>query len=168
MTQRLLLANCAAAVLLAAAVYLTRARSRRVAGALCGGVVAAVLAIGEDVLAHGFGWWWYPGVSTAYGPPLAYLAIALWYGAGVALIGWRITRRFPERGLGFFIAAVAVLGPLRDYGLAARVGAVAFADGLAPVVADAVCWAGVAALAQAVMRAVAGPAAGDRLARRRR
>jgi hypothetical protein len=167
MTQRLLVAILASALLLATAVWLTRARSRRVLGALAGGAAAGVLAIGEDLVGHAFGWWWYPGVKTPYGPPLAYVAIALWYGAGVALIGWRITRRFERRGLALFIAAVAVLGPVRDYALAARVGAVAFGDGLAPVVADAICWAGVAAVAQAVMRAVAGPAKRDRLRRAR-
>jgi len=34
---------------------------------------------------------------------LLYLALWLWYGVGVTLIGWRISRRFGWRGLIGFI-----------------------------------------------------------------
>lgn len=47
-----------------------------------------------------------------------YTVVALWYGAGVALIGWRVIRRFGGRGLVTFIGIMGVYGPIRDYGAA--------------------------------------------------
>jgi hypothetical protein len=76
-------------------------------------------------------------------------------------------RRFGWRGEVVFLAAVMVLGTLRDYLEAEKaLGLIALAPGVATVLVDAVCWAGLTALAQAVMRLVAGPAAADRLTRR--
>ena len=43
---------------------------------------------------------------------------------------------------------------------------IALAPGLTTILVDVVCWAGLTALAQGVMRLVAGRAAADRLARR--
>src|SRR4051794_25863911 len=79
---------------LAVSVILLRPTLRRVTGALVSGVVVAGLNLLVDVAAYHLGWWWYPTVPTSYGPPLFYVAAGLWYGAGVALIAWRLRRRF--------------------------------------------------------------------------
>lgn len=166
-TRLLLLANCASALLLAITIYFTRATFRRAAGALAGGVAAAMLNAAQDTLAHYQGWWYYPFVQTPYAPMLIYTAVALWYGGGVALVGWRVTRRFGGRGLAAFIGIMGLYGPARDYAAATWSGLITFAPGVVPVLADAACWASGMALAQAVMRLVAGPARSDRLARSR-
>ena len=66
-----------------------------------------------------------------------------------------------------FLTAVTVVGTLRDYLVAGQaLGLIVLAPGPLTVLVVAACWAGMTALAQAVMRVVAGPAAADRLARR--
>jgi hypothetical protein len=162
-TRMLIVADCAALVLLGMTVYLTRATFRRLVGALMAGVTVTLLVAGADVLARKLGWWYYPSLKTPYELVLMYLAAALWYGAGVALIGWRLTRRFGWRGLGAFVGVMGIVGPLRDYAGAAMTGAVVFGPGIIPVLGDAVCWAGGMAIAQAVMRLLVGSAGMDKL-----
>jgi hypothetical protein len=162
-TRQLILADCAALVLLGITVYFTRASFLRVVGALIAGVSVTLLIAGADALARDLGWWYYPGGNTPYGPLLMYVAAALWYGAGVALIGWRLTRRFGRRGLVALVGVMGIVGPMRDYAGAALTGAIVFTPGIATVLGDAACWAGGTAVAQGVMRLVAGPARGDRL-----
>jgi len=99
-TSQLILTDCVSLILLGITTLLTRATPRRILGALAGGLAAALLNVGEDIVAFSLGWWYYPSVATSYGPPLMYVAVGLWYGAGVALIGWRLTRRFGWRGAG--------------------------------------------------------------------
>jgi hypothetical protein len=66
-----------------------------------------------------------------------------------------------------FLAVVTVVGTLRDYLVGQQALAViTFAPGVGTVLVDAACWAGLTALAQAVMHLVAGPARRDPLARR--
>ena len=162
----LIAASCVYAGVLVAAAYFTRATARRVAGAFAGGVTVGMVGVGVETLAHTLGWWRYPSVETPYGPPLMYPAVVLLFSA-LALIGWRVTRRFGWRGQAGFLAALAILGALRDYGWAARLPElIVFAPGIGPAFVDAACWVGLAALAQAVMRWLAGPARSDPLARR--
>ena len=162
----LIAASCVYATVLVAAVYFTRATARRVAGALAGGVTVGIVGVGVETLAHMLGWWRYPSVGTPYGPPLMYPAVVLLF-SSLALIGWRVTRRFGWRGQAVFLAALAILGALRDYGWAARLPElIVFAPGIGPAFVDAACWVGLAALAQPVMRWLAGPARSDPLARR--
>jgi hypothetical protein len=152
--------------MLAAAIGFTRATARRVAGALIGGGAVAVAGVGIEALAHTLGWWRYPSVETPYGPPMLYPALVLAF-ALLSLIGWRVTRRFGWRGQVAFLAAVTVVGTLRDYLYAAKYPHwIVFAPGIVTVLVDAACWAGLTALAYAVMRLVAGPARDDPLARR--
>lgn len=162
-TRQLLLGNGAALVLLGVTVYLTRATFRRFLGALIGGVTVTLVMVGADALARNLGWWYYPAGMTSYELALMYVAAALWYGAGVALIGWRLTRRFGWRGLVSFIGVMGIVGPLRDYAGAALTHAIVFAPGIVPALGDAACWAGGIALVQAIMRLVSGPARADRL-----
>jgi hypothetical protein len=166
MQQLILLASCVYFVVLAATVYFTRATIRRVLGAVAGGVAVAVVGLGVEVLCQSLGFWRYPSDETGYGPPLMYPVLVL-YWAVLSLIGWRVIRRFSWRGELVFLAAVTVQGTLRDYFEAGQaLGVIVLAPGLATLLVDAACWAGLTALAQVVMRLVAGPAAADRLARR--
>lgn len=167
MTTRLLvLADCVTLILIGITKYLTHATSRRVLGALVGGVTVTLLIVGVDALAEKRGWWHYPNAGAPYELPLLYVAAALWYGAGVALIGWRLTRRFGWRGLAGLIGVAAIVGPARDYAAASITGVIVFSPGIAPVLLDALCWAGGLALVQGIMRLVAGPARYDRLRQR--
>ena len=100
-----------------------------------------------------------------WGPLLLYPLLILVF-AVLSLIGWRVMRRFGWRGELVFLAVVAVQGTLRDYFEAGQaLGVIELAPGLATVLVDIVCWVGLTALAQAVMRLVAGPAMADPLAR---
>ncbi len=96
-----------------------------------------------------------------------YVAVGLWYGVGVTLIGWRVIRRFGRRGFIAFIAFMAVYGPLRDYaGVALSRGTVqVISSGIMPFVGDTVLWASLNAVAQGTMWLVAGSSDADRLAR---
>ena len=151
---------------LCAAVYFTRASVRRVLGALVGGVVVAVFGFGVELVCQALGQWHYPSDDTGRGPLLMYPSLALHW-ATLALIGWRVMRRYGWRGEAVFLASVALLGTLRDYFVAEQaLGAIVLAPGVTTVLVDIVCWAGQTALAQALMWPVAGPATADRLARR--
>ena len=158
-------ASCIYVVVLAATIYFTRAGVRRVAGALLGGVAVSVAGIGIENLAHRFGWWRYPSVDTPYGPPLIY-PVAICMFASLALIAWRVTRRFGWRGQVVFLTALTIVGTLRDYAWdALRPDLIVIAPGFGVILVDAACWFGLAILAQAVMRWVAGPVGSDSLAR---
>jgi hypothetical protein len=162
--QLLLAATGVYLVLLCAAVYFTRATARRVLGALGGGVAVAVVGFGVELVCQALGLWHYPSDDTGRGPLLMYpLVVLIW--AVLALIGWRVVRRFGWRGEVVFLAFVTLQGTLRDYFEAGQaLGFIALAPGLTTVLVDIVCWAGLTALAQGVMRLVAGPPAADRLA----
>src|SRR5215472_5424451 len=102
-TNQLIAIDGLCLVLMALIVYFTRAVPKRVLGAAVGGLVAMPVGIGFDVVGDAMGWWHYTMGATAHLPPLLYPGLWLWYGIGVSLIGWRITRRFGRRGLIGFI-----------------------------------------------------------------
>ena len=152
-------------VYLCAAIYFTRATARRALGAVAGGVVVAAVGFGVELACQALGLWHYPSDDTGRGPLLMYPALALLW-ATLALIGWRVVRRFGWRGELVFLALVALLGTLRDYFVGQALEMISLAPGVTTVLVELVCWAGQTALAQAVMWPVAGPAGADRLAPR--
>lgn len=154
------------AAIFAAVAHFTRAGPRRIRAALAGGLAVAVVGIGVEALAHRLGWWHYgAAIDTPVGPPLIYPVVVPMF-AAVALIGWRVVRRWGARGEVVFLAAIAVIGVARDLGwAAARPDLFIVGPGPGPWLVDVACWAGLTALAQAVMRAVAGPAGDDPLSR---
>ena len=79
-------------------VYLTRAGRRRVAGALAGGLAAAVVGLVATTVAELNDWWRVPVVQAASDRAviLAGLAISM---TPVYLVTWRVARRFGRRGL---------------------------------------------------------------------
>jgi hypothetical protein len=148
--------------LLIAVVRVTRAGARRVSGALAGGTAVAVVGSGVEVSMHRLGVWRYPGVEASYGPLLMYPLIVLVF-ALLALIGWRVDRRWGRRGLVVFLGAVTVIGTVRDYKVAGDwLNLIVFAPGKMIVLIDAACWIGTSVIALGVMRFVAGPARGPR------
>jgi hypothetical protein len=164
-TQQIILLSCAYLVELAVVLYFTRATAWRVVGALTGGAVGALLALGAIALCEALGWWRVPFASTPYFLPLFFLGLLISL-TPIYLVTWRIARRFGWRGLAVFLCVVAVIGPPRDYLIAASFPKwMVFAPGLIPILADAATYVGMVALGHAVMRLMSGPAREDQLAR---
>ena len=163
-TLQLIVTTCAYAVALAVAIYFTRAPSRRVIGALAGGAAAAGLGLGAIVLGRALGVWRVSLPPTPGMLALFLLAFAVSC-APIYLITWRVARRFGWRGLAVCLIVVGVIGPPRDYLVAAVFPEwMVFAAGVAPILADAATYVGIVALGHAVMSFVGGAASGSRLA----
>lgn len=146
-------------------IYLARATSRRVVGAIAGGAVVGLMALGSITICEALGWWKIPSSSTPYFAVILYVGLAITC-SPIYIITWRVARRFGWRGLAVAVAIVAVVGPPRDYLYAAAFPRwMVFSPGLAPILADAATYIGIVVLGHAVMRVVAGPSREDRLAR---
>ncbi len=164
--QQLIVMACAYSVALVAAVYFTRATSRRVVGAVAGGAAVGWMVLDVIALGEALGCWRVRLTSTLDFLALFYLVLAISC-TPIYLITWRVASRFGWRGLAVCLIVAAVIGPPRDYLIAAKYPEwMVFAPGVAPVLADSATYVGIVALGHAVMRLVAGPARGDRLARR--
>lgn len=148
-------------------IYFTHATRRRIAGALVGGLVVGLLSIFIDFIASSLGFWYYPGSTTGYAPLGYYIPVILFYGAGIALIGWRINRRFGIKGLAVFIILFGIYGSTRDYVTAATAskGIITSAPGIVPVIADYLAGICILTVAQIVMWLVAGSSKEVSLAR---
>jgi hypothetical protein len=145
--------------------YLTRAKVPRIAGALCGSAAFGVVALLAVALGETQGWWRVPKAGSTHFQLLLWLGIAISC-TPVYLITWRVARRFGGRGLAALAVASAVIGPLRDYRVAAMFPAwIAFSPGLAPILAVATIYALLVVMGHAVMRIFSGPAQRDSLAR---
>ena len=163
--QQIILWSCAYLVELVAVVYFTRATARRVMGAVVGGAAAGLLGLWAIALCKNLGLWRVPFASTPYFLPLFYLGLSISV-TPIYLVTWRLVRRFGWRGLVVFLCFVAVIGPPRDYLIAATFPKwMVFAPGIAPILADGATYAGIVVLGHAVMRLIAGPAREDQLAR---
>ncbi len=166
-TQEIILWTCAYLIELGAVIYFTRATAPRVVGALIGGAAAAFLGLGAIALCEVLGWWQIPFASTPSFLPLFFAGLAISL-TPIYLVTWRLARRFGWRGLAVFIGIVAVIGPPRDYLIAATFPKwMVFAPGVNPIFADAAAYVGMVAVGHAVMRSIAGPASKDQLARTR-
>ncbi len=157
-TLQILLMDCIYLVFLGLLIYFTRATARRVIGALAGGAGAGFVGLGMIALSESQGWWRVPSGSVPYFRLQLFVAFAVSM-APVYLITWRVARRFGWRGLAIFIGGVIVIGPPRDYLVAATFPEwMVFAPGVAPILADAATYLGMMALGHILMRLVAGPA----------
>src|SRR5271170_1098035 len=162
--QMILIVGLYLAALVAVA-YLTRAKVRRIEGALAGGAVFGVVALLAVALGEARSWWRVPEANSSHFQLLLWLDVA---GSCVPvyLVTWRVARRFGGRGLAVCVLAAAIIGPPRDYCFAAIFPAwMVFSAGIAPVLAVATIYALLVVVGHAVMRLVAGPAQGDSLAR---
>jgi len=148
-----------------AVAYFTRAKVRRILGALAAGAVFGLLALPALALGEAQGWWRVPQAGSSHFQLLLWLGFAISC-APTYLILWRVVRRFGGRGLAVFVVASAIIGPPRDYWIAATFPAwMTFAPGIAPVLADATIYALLVIVGHVVMRMVVGPAQEDSLAR---
>ncbi|HVM48509.1 MAG TPA: hypothetical protein VMU04_10810 [Candidatus Acidoferrum sp.] len=164
-TSQLYLFNCFYLVVLVGVAFLTRASARRIAGALAGGAAFAVVALGIIALGEEAAWWHMVLTWEPYFITLLLVGFALC--GSIHLVTWRIVRRFGGRGLVVVAIIAAIIGPPRDYFYMAKFPQWgAYAPGMAPVLVTAVSYAVMVLLGYGVMRAVAGPAGADRLARR--
>ena len=150
-TPALVFLNYVYLVGLGSAVYLTQPRIWRFAGALCGGLVFALL--------------WVPHrVVLATPAPLLMYSSAVVAFTGLSLIGWRVTRRFGWRGQMAFIAIISIVGPLRGRAYAMALDVIVVAPGFQGYISNAARWAFAIAVSQLMMRLVAGSARKDLLA----
>ena len=156
----------ATAFLFAVITFFTRAKLRRILGVLAGSLLLIPMVMFYDTIAARFGWWYYSSMpGGAPGPFAWYLSAALFYGAGLGLIGWRVIRRFGKRGLTGFLIAFAAFGVTRDYIFSNTMGGIEFGPGPIPVIADLFAYASPAVVVQLVMYWFAGPPSSDPLAR---
>lgn len=154
------------AVALPVVVYFTRPTGRRFAGAcVC---AAAVTALGFSAivpLGESLGYWHVP-LNLSPG----YMAL-LWFATAVSavpafLFTWRIARRFGSRGLLVTFAVAAILGPPREFAVAARFPEwITYTPGIGTYLAISVVYVVGLAAGHGVMRLVAGPARGSPLTR---
>ena len=153
-TPALVFFNYAWLVCLAGFVYVAQPRIRRFAGALCGGVVFALLLTPYRL-----------AIATPV-PLLVYLAGVVG-GTMLSLVGWRVTRRFGWRGQFALIAVLSVGGPLRLRALSMASDAIALlvTPGFQGYTSEVARVALALAVSQLIMRVIAGPAQKDPLAR---
>jgi len=150
-------------ILLIAVAILARARTRRIVGAVAGGLVVGVVALGIIALGEKAQLWHFVIPWEPYF--LAHLVVDFSLCAFVFLIMWRVVRRFGSRGFGMTIIIAALIGPLRDYWYMAHFPEWgAYASGASPVLAISVTYVLLIVLGYGVMRLVGGPARADRLA----
>lgn len=144
--------------------YFTRASARRVWGALAGGAAAGGLGWIAIIVGEALGWWRVPLTLTVQMVVLLYLGFAISL-SPIYLVTWRVARRFGWRGLILSCIATAVVGPPRDYLIAAAYPHwIIFGPGIVPVLADAAVYVAWVSLGHTVMYLVAGPASKDQLA----
>jgi hypothetical protein len=97
-------------LLFALSAFFTRAAPRRLASRLLAALPLIPLVMVYDAIAARLGWWHYPSVTAGRAPLAWYVAAALFYGAALGLVGWRVIRRFGRRGLLAFLIGLALFG----------------------------------------------------------
>ena len=161
----LLVGVIATTVMFAVVAFFTRATPRRIVGALISAIPLIPLIMFYDLIAARLRWWHYPSVTTATAPFTWYIAAALWYGAALGLIGWRVIRRFDKRGLIAFLVVFALFGVTRDFLYSITSGVIVFGPGLIPLIADLLAYASGAVIVQLLMYWIVGQPRADPLAR---
>jgi len=151
--------------LFCAIAFLTRAKARRVLGASCAVLVFTALSAPIDTFALRAGFWTYPACASPPHPTLpVYLGQALVFVGCLALVAWRVQRRFGARGVAVLAPSACVAGLVRDLSVAALLpDVIRFGDAPASVLADLGAWAIVVLVALAVPRVVSGAARADAL-----
>jgi hypothetical protein len=103
--------SCIAPTWFGGAVLLTRARLRRAAGALAGGMLFGAIWILKLRIDHLMGWW-----RSRFGETIDPLSISTLLflivvvtSAAYLLVSWRLARRFGWMGVAVFIVMVAVI-----------------------------------------------------------
>jgi hypothetical protein len=156
------------AILFMVIAWFTRATVRRVIGALIGGLPLIPLVMFYDAVAARLGFWRYPLVTSGSAPIAWYISAALFYGAALGLVGWRIIRRFGKQGLIVFLIAFGLFGVSRDFAYSFNTNFIKFGPGWLPYLADFFAYSSGAALVQLLMLWIAGKPGSDPLARSRK
>jgi hypothetical protein len=115
------------------------------------------MAAAIEGMAHSQGLWHYRENDTPFGPVITHPLNAIVF-AIVALIGWRIGRRFGMRGEAIWVGTVAIINPLGDYFAAVHwLGIIKIDRSMLPVLIlmDIAAWGILSAVALAVMNRVA-------------
>jgi hypothetical protein len=147
-------------------VYFTRAKWLRIVGAAAGGAAFGVVGVLAVALGETQRWWRVPRSGAPHFELLLWLGLAVSC-APVYLITWRVARRFGGRGLAVCVAIAAIIGPPRDYAIAAIFPEwMVFSSGIIPTIADATVYALLIVVGHCVMRTVAGSSGRDSFARR--
>lgn len=121
-----------------------------------------------DWTASSLGLWYYSGSTTGYGPLGYYIPNAIFYGEGIALIGWRLNRRWGIKALIIFIILFGLYCISRDFigtSITQSSNIIVFGHGILSVIADMLAWMGALTIAQIVTWLIAGPSKADALAR---
>jgi hypothetical protein len=146
----------ATAGMFAVVAFFTRATWKRIGGVLLASLPLIPLVMLYDAIAARFGWWVYPSLTTSSAPIAWYIAAALWYGAALALIGWRVRRRFGSWSFAVFLLAAGLFGVIRDSFYAANTGLIQFAPGPIPLTLDFLAYTSAIALVQFLMDRISG------------
>jgi len=155
--------DCLYVILLIVVAILTRARTRRIVGAVAGGLAVGLVALGIIALGEKAQLWHFVISWQPYF--LAHMVVDFALCAFVFLIMWRVVRRFGSRGFAMMMIFAALIGPPRDYWYMARFPEWgSYASGISPVLAISATYVLLVVLGYGVMRLVAGPAREDRLA----
>jgi hypothetical protein len=164
--QQIIVGTVVYAVALAAIVYFTRPTRRRFAGAFVAGAAAAGLGLWVIIpVGEAQRLWRVPLDRSPLFMALLFFGTAV-STAPILLVTWRIARRFGWRGLAVTFAALAVIGPPREFAVEAKFPKwITYTHGIATILAISALYAGGVGAAHAAMRLVAGPARGDPLAR---
>jgi hypothetical protein len=161
---QLALYTYALGVMTIAAVYLTRATSRRVAGAFVGGAAFVLTGAAAVRIASALGWWQPAAAEVSLSRAIGLVIVDAWcYAAILALISWRVGRRFGWRGQAAFTVFLSFWGPLRDYVGASTNHLIAIRPGVLPFLGWAAAWGCAIVMMHAAMRVVAGSATADPL-----
>jgi hypothetical protein len=165
-TQQIIVGTIVYFVALAAIVYFTRPTGRRFTGALAGSAVIDGLGLWLLIpFGEAQGWWHVPLDPSPVYRALFYFATAV-STVPIFLVTWRIARRFGWKGLAVTFAVAAVGGPPRELAVAAQYPEwITLTPGIAMVLFLSAGYVGAFAVGHGVMRLVAGPAKGSRLAR---
>lgn len=170
LAPQLVLWACLAPAACGSAVFFTRARIRRVAGALTGGMLFGATWVIKLRLDYSMGWWRTRFAETP--DPLSLVSPALGLGIGVLgglvfLISWRVARRFGWVGVAVFIVVASASFTVRDRMYWDKfMHMMTVSWGVQALLADTAIFVLGLTLGHAAMRMVAGPAKGDGLARR--
>ena len=161
---QLALFTYALGVMALAAVFVTRATSRRVAGAFVGGAAFVLTGAAAVRIASALGWWQPAAPDVSLRRAIGLVLVDAWcYAAILALISWRVGRRFGWRGQAAFTVVMSFWGPMRDYIGAAATHLIEIRPGVLPFLGWAVAWCCAIVVMQAAMRVVAGSATADPL-----
>jgi hypothetical protein len=151
-------------VMVIAAIYVSRATRRRVTGAFAGGAAFVLTGAPAVSIASALGWWQPAAADVSLRTAIGLLVVDAWcYATILALISWRVSRRFGLRGQLTFTVFLSFWGPMRDYIGAAANHLIEIRPGVLPFLGWAVAWCCAIVVMQAAMRVVAGSATADPL-----